>query len=286
MVSQIEDEEYGGGLGDARYNIDENRRTLGQMKEGWSRLESLPTDSTEQRKLSRDLGLVVDSANRGRPLFDKMFLNPILHVPVERLHADSLVSCFTDLKYWFTSIVERVHRAVMGFPLSLFAAMFAVFASKLYPGVASEEPGRCLSAGGKTFLSPFSQGTTTNMQTFFLELLSTDGRKLVMSVMAQRNTLYPPGVAPLKCIVSNFSSLTGSDRWVLASFMLLVFKPVLQDLDSMVRWHFVDRGWNRHRGFPGCILPFFTPGFVTSLVTHVVILALHVLRTQHLPDGL
>lgn len=73
------------------------------------------------------------------------------------------------------------------------------------------------------------------MQTFMLELLSNDGRGLVMSVMAQRNTLYPPGAEPLKCIVTNYSSLTGSDKWVLASFMLFVFKPVLQDVESMVR---------------------------------------------------
>lgn len=83
--------------------------------------------------------------------------------------------------------------------------------------------------------SPFFQGTTANMQTFFLELLSTDGRSLVMSIMAQKKTLYPPGAEPLKCIVTNYSSLTGSDKWVLASFMLFVFKPVLQDLPSMVR---------------------------------------------------
>lgn len=73
------------------------------------------------------------------------------------------------------------------------------------------------------------------MQMFLLELLSADGRSLVMSIMAQKNTLYPPGTEPLKCIVTNYSSLTGSDKWVLASFMLFVFKLVLQDVGSMVR---------------------------------------------------
>ena len=88
------------------------------------------------------------------------------------------------------------------------------------------------------------------MQTFLLELLSTDGRTLIMSVMAQGNTLYPPGTEPLKCIVTNYSSLTGSDKWVLASFMLFVFKPVLQDLTSMVRGVFLGN-WLQHRpGFP------------------------------------
>ena len=93
MVKQVEDEPKGGGLGDAQFDIDKNRRTLGQMKDGWRRLDALPNNSNEQRELSKDLGLVVDSANRGRPLVDKMLLNTILHVPVERLHADAIVSC-------------------------------------------------------------------------------------------------------------------------------------------------------------------------------------------------
>ncbi|CAM9764312.1 unnamed protein product, partial [Ectocarpus sp. 4 AP-2014] len=45
--------------------------------------------------------------------------------------------------------------------------------------------------------------------------------------------LYPAGTERLKDIVTNYSSLTGSDKWTLQSIMLLVFRPVLQDLRAM-----------------------------------------------------
>ncbi|CAN0435759.1 unnamed protein product, partial [Pylaiella littoralis] len=53
--------------------------------------------------------------------------------------------------------------------------------------------------------------------------------------MAQEaGQLYPPGTNQLKDIVANYSSLTGSDKWTLQSIMLLVFRPVLEDVRSMV----------------------------------------------------
>lgn len=81
----------------------------------------------------------------------------------------------------------------------------------------------------------FLQGTTANCQKFMIELLSSAGRKLVIAIMGQKHTLFPYGTEPLKCIVTAYTSLTGSDKWVLASIMLLVFKPLLQDVDTMVR---------------------------------------------------
>lgn len=54
--------------------------------------------------------------------------------------------------------------------------------------------------------------------------------------MAQEpSQLYPPGTSQLKSIVDNYTSLTGSDKWTLQSIMLLVFRPVLHDIRSMVR---------------------------------------------------
>lgn len=93
MVTQVEGAEDGGGLGDPQFDIEKNRRTLGDSLDGWRQLEALKDSSAAQRnKLSSDLGLVIDSAKRGRPLYDKLSLNPSLHVPPERLHADALVS--------------------------------------------------------------------------------------------------------------------------------------------------------------------------------------------------
>ncbi|CAN0333794.1 unnamed protein product, partial [Scytosiphon promiscuus] len=44
----------------------------------------------------------------------------------------------------------------------------------------------------------------------------------------------PPGTEQLKDIVTNYSSLTGSDKWTLQSMMLLIFRVVLADVDAMV----------------------------------------------------
>ncbi|CAM9973990.1 unnamed protein product, partial [Hapterophycus canaliculatus] len=52
--------------------------------------------------------------------------------------------------------------------------------------------------------------------------------------MAQQSTLlYPAGTASLKNIVTNYTSLTGSDKWTLQSILLLIFRVVLQDSRAM-----------------------------------------------------
>ncbi|CAB1108532.1 unnamed protein product [Ectocarpus sp. CCAP 1310/34] len=73
-------------------------------------------------------------------------------------------------------------------------------------------------------------------QVFCLELLSKKGRRLVSAIMAQKSSLlYPPGTDKLKDILTDYPSLTGSDKWTLQSIMLLVFRVVLQDIPSMRR---------------------------------------------------
>lgn len=73
-------------------------------------------------------------------------------------------------------------------------------------------------------------------QVFSIELLSKRGRRLVKSVMAQKKTLlYPPGSGKLKDVISNYTSLTGSDKWLFQTMMPLVWRVVLQDCRAMVR---------------------------------------------------
>lgn len=82
------------------------------------------------------------------------------------------------------------------------------------------------------------QGSCQLCQFFCLQMLSTAGKQLVQSNMAQKaSLLFPPGTESLPDIVTNYSSLKGSDKWTLQSIMLLVFRPVLRDVRSMVRLH-------------------------------------------------
>ncbi|CAM9995492.1 unnamed protein product, partial [Hapterophycus canaliculatus] len=72
-------------------------------------------------------------------------------------------------------------------------------------------------------------------QMFCLEMLSARGSRLVQSIMAQLSgLLYPPGTEQLKDIITNYSSLTGSDKWTLQSMMLLVFRVVLGNVEAKV----------------------------------------------------
>lgn len=80
-----------------------------------------------------------------------------------------------------------------------------------------------------------------------MEILSVGGRDLVAAVIRQTRGLYPPGSAPLKNVVTNYSSLTGSDKWLLASIMLLVFRPVLHDTGSLVK-HWMGVRYGRKGG--------------------------------------
>lgn len=65
-------------------------------------------------------------------------------------------------------------------------------------------------------------------------MLNHTGRRMVSATIQEGTTLYPPGEDRLKNIVSNYTSLTGSDKWLLGSIMLLVFRPLLVDVEAMV----------------------------------------------------
>lgn len=49
------------------------------------------------------------------------------------------------------------------------------------------------------------------------------------------NNLYPPAEARLKDIVNDYASLTGTNKWLLASIFLLVIRPVIQTPAMLVR---------------------------------------------------
>ena len=67
-----------------------------------------------------------------------------------------------------------------------------------------------------------------------LAALNKKGQAMVSAVVREGRTLYPPGEDRLKNIVTNYTSLTGSDKWLLGSIMLLVFRPLLVDVSAMV----------------------------------------------------
>ena len=79
-----------------------------------------------------------------------------------------------------------------------------------------------------------SQGQLTLAQKFFLSILNLKGKRMVSATIQEGTTLYPPGEDRLKNIVTNYASLTGSDKWLLGSIMLLVFRPLLVDVSAMV----------------------------------------------------
>ncbi|CAB1112960.1 unnamed protein product [Ectocarpus sp. CCAP 1310/34] len=90
------------------------------------------------------------------------------------------------------------------------------------------------------------QGSCQLCQVSCLEMLSTQGRRLVSAVVAQNpSLLYPAGTERLKDIVTNYSSLTGSDKWTLQSIMLLVFRPILANVGAMVRFFTLAPGGGR-----------------------------------------
>lgn len=79
------------------------------------------------------------------------------------------------------------------------------------------------------------QNHLSQVQSFFLGMLSTAGRTHVAGVVRQRRHLYGPGVTPLKDIVGNYTALTGSHKALLASVQLIVFRGVLSSAAAMVR---------------------------------------------------
>ena len=81
----------------------------------------------------------------------------------------------------------------------------------------------------------FFQNHLSLVHTFFIGLLSPQGRAHVSGVLRQGNSLYGPGVAPLKDIVKNYAALTGSHKALLASIQLVVFRGILSSVGAMVR---------------------------------------------------
>lgn len=77
---------------------------------------------------------------------------------------------------------------------------------------------------------------------FFLGLLNEAGKQAISSVVRQGSALYPPAASRLKDPCSNYSSLKGTDKWLLGSILLLVARPVLHDVPSLVRRHTVGTG--------------------------------------------
>ncbi len=85
------------------------------------------------------------------------------------------------------------------------------------------------------FFFYYRQGAQTLAQVSFLGLLNEAGREAISAVVRQGTALYPPAASRLKDVCSNYSSLKGSDKWFLASILLLVARPVLHDVMSLVR---------------------------------------------------
>ena len=85
-----------------------------------------------------------------------------------------------------------------------------------------------------SLLVEFQQGQLALAQKYALSVLNSAGKRMVSATVREGTTLYPPGEDRLKNIVTNYTSLTGSDKWLLGSIMLLVFRPLLVDVEAMV----------------------------------------------------
>ena len=72
------------------------------------------------------------------------------------------------------------------------------------------------------------------MHQFFVGLLSKPGRTLVSAILRQRGNLYGPGALPLKDIVTDYPSLTGSHKALLGCIQLIVFREVLVSVQTIV----------------------------------------------------
>lgn len=189
MVSQIEGEIDGGGLGDPQLNIDDNRRTLGQLKDGWRQLDALQDNPAAQRDLSRDLGLVVDFAKRGRrqtvtypdstciggtaPCGRSCELPFTTYITTLEPHSnDAMAICVPS------TVLCPVHVSVPGLRNSIHRGdAFSINLRFNKSDTTSPPP---------PAPPPLFQGTTANIQIFLVDLLSKDGRSLGMSIMAQK----------------------------------------------------------------------------------------------------
>lgn len=88
----------------------------------------------------------------------------------------------------------------------------------------------------------------TQVQTFFLDLLSTAGRAHVSGVIRQRGALYGPKTLPLKDPVKSYAGYTGAHKKLFGSIMLIVFRAPLSSVAAMVSRVDV---WNEHRAQGG-----------------------------------
>lgn len=88
-------------------------------------------------------------------------------------------------------------------------------------------------------LCPLFQNHLGLVQPWFLNLLNSGGQKVVSSIIRQRDGgLHHPGAVLLKDPITHYTSYTGSHKWTFGSIMLIVFRPVLQDVTCMVsQWH-------------------------------------------------
>ena len=105
-VEQIDSHSTGGPLGDPKFNVTANRRTWGEMEDSWAELLALESNPRKQDQRSMELGVVAPTSISGgvwgRPVWDDLFGDPLRFMPVESLHANSLVSslvstCFLGL---------------------------------------------------------------------------------------------------------------------------------------------------------------------------------------------
>lgn len=103
--------EDGGDLGKHNYDIHKNRRTRKGMDNAWRRLRQLPIGSRAAQDLSTTPGVTAPSAiDLPRPLFDLIRLGQTHeHVPVESLHADSLVSKATGSEVQLVCNMDVIH---------------------------------------------------------------------------------------------------------------------------------------------------------------------------------
>ncbi|CAB1117082.1 unnamed protein product [Ectocarpus sp. CCAP 1310/34] len=105
-----------GDLGNARYDVEANRRTWGEAQDGWRELQGLDLAPNEQTKRSAELEIVaptgVSGGVLGRPLWDKAFVNPARHVPVESLHAYAL-GAQALVQFFFLALMNEAGRGVI-----------------------------------------------------------------------------------------------------------------------------------------------------------------------------
>lgn len=89
------DDDSGGNLGDARFDVDAHQRVWGEIVAGFGELELLGDIPREQDQRSKALGLVPpESTGLPLPLYKSKLIVPTKHAVVERLHFDALVRKF------------------------------------------------------------------------------------------------------------------------------------------------------------------------------------------------